>query len=137
MEARESVVAYAGKGLEGDRYAEGKGYWSPESTEPVTLILEEDVRAVEDALGAVVDPAVLRRNLLVAGASASELIGASFRIGGVRLCGVRPCDPCRYLERIAGVPGLTSAMRGGGGVRATVEEGGVLRVGARVELLHD
>lgn len=137
MEPREEVVAHAGSGLEGDRYAEGTGYWPPERTEPVTLVVEEDLRRVEEVLRVPLEAGLLRRNLLVSGVAASELIGASFRIGDVRLRGVRPCDPCRYLEKIAGVPGLKAALRGRGGVRATVEAGGVLTLGAALDLLQD
>ena len=64
------------------------------------------------------------------------LVGHRFRVGEVELRGERPCEPCRYLDRVTGQP-AKAALRGRGGLRATVLTGGRLRVGDLVVARED
>lgn len=95
----------------------------------MTLVESEAVDEVRAAIGFDGNEGALRRNLVTAGVSLMNLVGVRFRVGDVVLEGIRPCDPCLYLERKAGAPGLKAALEGRGGLRARVVREGLLRVG--------
>lgn len=126
---RASEIEVRIDGVVGDRYATGTGFWQARGDSPLTLIDADDVQAAADQLGVALDPLSLRRNVVVRGADLLAWQGRRFRLGEVLLEGDRPCDPCMYLERQVGVAGLKTALRGRGGLRVRVVEGGVLRVG--------
>ncbi|MET0329591.1 MAG: MOSC domain-containing protein [Luteimonas sp.] len=123
----DSAVAVTGVGLAGDRYAGGSG------KRGVTLLQAEHLQAIAALSGhATVDPAVLRRNLVVSGIPVIALKGRRFRIGSALLEGTSPCDPCSKMEATLG-PGGYNAMRAMGGLCARVIEGGQVQVGDAVE----
>ncbi len=125
MLAVASVEARAGEGLAGDRYP-GSG------RRQVTLIQAEHLPVIAALAGhAAVDPAWLRRNLLVAGINVQALVAARFRVGDVLLQGSGPCEPCARMEQALGAGGYV-AMTGHGGITARILEGGTLRVGDAV-----
>lgn len=121
----DAVEAIAGQGLAGDHYAhDGK--------RQVALIQAEHLAAVAAFLGRpLLDPALLRRSIVVAGLNLLALKGRRFRIGGALLEGSGPCEPCSRMEEALG-PGGYNAMRGHGGITARVFEGGLIRVGDAV-----
>jgi MOSC domain-containing protein YiiM len=129
MRAVESAEAVAGKGLRGDRYGSGSG------KRGITLIQAEHLPAIA-ALASrdAVEPALLRRNLVVEGLPLIALKGRRFRIGDVVCEGTSPCDPCSRMEAALG-PGGYNAMRGHGGLCVRILEGGTLRVGDAVAWL--
>jgi MOSC domain-containing protein YiiM len=123
------VEAIAGKGLLGDRYAGGSG------NRGITLIQAEHLPAIASLSGHQrIAPALLRRNLVVAGVPLVALKGRRFRVGEVLLEGVGDCDPCSRMEAALG-PGGYNAMRGHGGLCARILEGGTLRLGDEVVAL--
>lgn len=130
VQVREQVEARAGAGLLGDRYG-GSG------RRQVTLIQAEHLEVLGSLLGAgptgVVDPARLRRNLVVRGINLLALRQARFRIGTVLLEGTGSCDPCSRMEQELG-PGGFNAMRGHGGITARVLEPGIIARGDLVRL---
>lgn len=134
MRSVEAVVVTPGRGIAGDRYADGAGHWSGDRWDEVTLVEAETVEAVAHELGRVIEPAALRRNVVTRGVRLADLLGERFRLGDALLEGLRPCDPCRYLERLTGIDGLKTALAGRGGVRARVLEGGPIRIGDRLIL---
>lgn len=117
------------RGLEGDRYARGTGYWSHHRWEPVTLVSAETLATVSRALGREVAPEDVRRNVVTTGVELQSLTGRIFRIGSLTLEGTRPCDPCEYLEGVSGIPGLREGLVGRGGLRAVLRSPGAARVG--------
>lgn len=126
MRPVDSADANAGGGLVGDRYASGSG------KRGVTLIQAEHLPVIAAlSAHAVIDPATLRRNLMVSGIPLVALNGRRFRIGEVLLEGTGDCDPCSRMEAALG-PGGYNAMRGMGGLCARILEGGVIRVGDHV-----
>lgn len=124
----------AGRGLEGDRYAAGKGSFSrwPGRGRAVTLIEAEALRAAEAEFGVAMRDGEHRRNLVVEGAPLADLRGVRFRVGDVVLEGVRLCAPCKYLVRVTGQPSAFDALVGRGGLRAEVVGGGLVREGDAV-----
>ncbi|TCZ87013.1 MOSC domain-containing protein [Lysobacter sp. N42] len=126
MQAVDAAQAVAGRGLVGDRYAGGSG------KRGVTLVQAEHLPVIAALAGLdAVDPATLRRNLVVAGIPLLALKGRVFRVGDVLLEGTGPCDPCSKMEAALGEGGY-NAMRGHGGLCARIVEGGVIRLGDTV-----
>lgn len=120
------VMAEAGRGLHGDRYAGGSG------KRGVTLIQAEHLPAIAALAGrGSLAPELLRRNLVVSGIPLVALKGRRFRVGDVVLEGTDACDPCSRMEDALG-PGGYNAMRGHGGLCARIVSGGVLHVGDAV-----
>lgn len=126
-----TVEARAGAGLTGDRFS-----GSAASKRQVTLIQAEHLPAVAQLLHRdTVDPALLRRNIVVSGINLLALNGATFRIGAAVFEGTGGCHPCSRMEEALGAGGY-NAMRGHGGITARVLESGVIRVGDEVLLLQ-
>jgi len=130
METRTHVAAIAGRGLEGDRYCDGTGYWSNNSGvhREVTLIEIEAVEALAQEKKIVIAPGAARRNLITRGVPLNHLVGREFQVGVVRLHGTRLCEPCQYLEGLT-AQGVLSALIHRGGLRAKIIVGGAIRIG--------
>jgi MOSC domain-containing protein YiiM len=130
--------ALAQRGLEGDRRAADAAR-SAGSKRQVTLIQAEHLEVVGRLLHRdAIEPALVRRNLVVAGINllAARSLFADLplllSIGAeVRLELTGPCEPCSRMEEALG-PGGYNAMRGHGGLTARVIAGGELRVGDEV-----
>jgi MOSC domain-containing protein YiiM len=131
MVERTRVEAVAGAGLVGDRYAGGSG------RRGLTLIQSEHLPAIAALSGhAAVVPALLRRNVVVAGLPLVALKGRRFRIGTAVFEGTGDCDPCAQMEKALG-PGGYNAMRGHGGLCARIVADGAFAVGDLVEPLGE
>jgi hypothetical protein len=119
----ERVVARAGRGLEGDRYFDGRGTFSnPHSLgHQLTLI---DAEAIEGLLA----PADARRNVVTRGVDLNALVGRRFTVGEAECVGRRLCEPCAHLQRLT-EPGVLRALVHIGGLRADVLGDGEIRVG--------
>jgi MOSC domain-containing protein YiiM len=118
----------AGLGLTGDHRTVGR---EPDRTarRQVTLLQAEHLPVVAALTGHdAVDPAWLRRNLVVAGVNLASLRDRRFRIGEVELEGTGWCHPCSRMEEALG-PGGFQAMRGHGGLTARVLTSGTIRCG--------
>jgi hypothetical protein len=118
-----SAVALAGHGLEGDRYAVGRGTFSgPGLGLQLTL-------ADADALDAVGLPwGEARRNLVTRGVDLNALVGRRFRVGAVECQGRRLAEPCAHLERLTR-PGLLRPLVHRAGLRADIVVGGTIEDG--------
>ncbi|MFN9775218.1 MAG: MOSC domain-containing protein [Burkholderiales bacterium] len=137
----ECTLAIAARGLDGDRGALRASRAPGGGARQVTLIQAEHLPLFAAWLQRdAIDPAVLRRNLVVRGlnllSARSPLrdmrlalcIGAAVRL---ELTG--PCDPCSKIERDLGA-GAYNALRGHGGVTARVLDGGEFAVGDRIRV---
>lgn len=132
MEARERIDAIAGIGLRGDRYATATGTYSGAGVgaRDVTLIEREAVDAVRaDDGGIEVREELTRRNLVTEGVALNHLVGGTFRVGDVRMRGIRLAEPCAYLEQLVALPGVRAAFVHRGGLRAEILDDGELHVG--------
>jgi len=131
MQAVAGVWAVPGKGLEGDRYFRQVGTYSdkPGPHREVTLIAIEALDAVRREAGIRLAPGQSRRNITTRGVPLNDLVGQTFRLGEVRVGGVRLCPPCQHLEDLAGLPGVMKALVDRGGLRVQVLTEGAIRVG--------
>ncbi|HLM16663.1 MAG TPA: MOSC domain-containing protein [Acidimicrobiia bacterium] len=137
MEAFDRVDALAGAGLRDDRYATGTGTYSGtgRGARDVTLIEREAIDAVRGEGGTIdVREEQTRRNLVTEGVALNHLVGRTFRVGPIRMRGVRLAEPCDYLEQLTGLVGVRAALVHRGGLRAEILVDGELRVGDEVEL---
>jgi MOSC domain-containing protein YiiM len=124
LQAMNHVEVIADHGLAGDHKATRAG-----GKRQVTLIQREHLAVVAQLLRCdALDPALLRRNLLVSGVNLVALKDTYFRIGEVLFECTGPCEPCSRMEEVLGVGGY-NAMRGHGGITARVLAGGVIAVG--------
>jgi MOSC domain-containing protein YiiM len=116
-----------GEGLVGDRFT-GR----VDSKRQITLFQAENLAVLASLLHRdQLDPALLRRNLLIRGISLQALSGRRFYIGEVLLEGAGQCHPCSKMEKQLG-PGGFNAMRGIGGLCVRIIEGGHIAVGDAV-----
>ena len=126
--------ALAGRGLEGDRYANGAGTFSPRSGHrpgyELTLIAAEVVEELT-ARDAAHDFASTRRNVLTRGIDVNALVGRNFWIGEVRCRGLRLAEPCAHLERLQG-PGLLRPLIHRGGLRVDILDDGDIAQGSPI-----
>ncbi len=126
MQRVDAAEALPGRGLAGDRYADGAGTFSaPGRGYELTLVEAEVLDEIElpwlDA----------RRNIVVSGISLNALVGKRFRIGSVECVGRRLAEPCAHLEKLAR-PGLLRPLVHCGGLRADILSGGTISVGDEI-----
>jgi MOSC domain-containing protein YiiM len=133
VESLATVRAVPGRGLEGDRYYRGVGTYSktPGTGREVTLIASEAIALLERECGVRIQAADARRNLVTRGVALNDLVGKVFRIGIVRLKGVRLAQPCEHLESLT-QPGVLRGLVHRGGLRAEFLNEGMLHVGDEI-----
>jgi MOSC domain-containing protein YiiM len=125
-------VARAGRGLEGDRYCDGRGTFSNRYAVGIDLTLIE--AEVLDRLAlpsGSLAPEEARRNVVTRGIDLNGLVGRRFAIGAVECLGQRLCEPCAHLQRLT-EPDTLRALVHRGGLRADVLTDGVVRVGDEI-----
>ena len=134
MQLVQHARALAGRGLEGDRYADGSGTFSPRGAHKpgyeLTLIAVEVVEGLT-ARDAALDFASTRRNVLTRGIDVNSLVGRDFHIGDVHCRGLRLAEPCAHLERLHG-PGLLRPLIHRGGLRADILSDGYIGEGSPI-----
>ena len=129
---REAMEAVQGaqlleSGLEGDHSRAGK--------RAVTLIQAEHLPVIAALAGLdKVAPETLRRNIVVSGLNLAAFKGTRVRLGSAVIELTVPCHPCSQMEKALGHGGY-SAMRGHGGMCATVIEPGELAIGDTLQPL--
>lgn len=129
MVALDIAQAVAGRGLEGDRYYRGTGFYSDGSDgRQITLIEAEALEALPGTVGVELSQLECRRNLVTRGVRLNELVGKHFRVGDIELEGIRLCPPCNHLEELTR-PGMLRGLTYSGGLRAHILNDGELHVG--------
>lgn len=124
MDTQTRATLVAGKGLLGNANQGGK--------RQVTIISAERWAELMQQLGAQVDPAARRANLMVSGLSLLESRNRILQIGNCRLRILGETRPCERMEEAW--PGLREIMKTdwGGGAFAEVLDNGEIAVGDSV-----
>jgi MOSC domain-containing protein YiiM len=123
----------AGKGLEGDRYADGKGSFSKATrASNLTLVAIEDLEHVARTTGVPLSAEESLRNLVTEGVDLTTLLHRRFQLGDAVCVGTRLCEPCTVLEDYTGRTGLLRPYVHRTGLRAQVLESGAIHVGDAV-----
>lgn len=121
----ESTRAVEGQGLEGDH----RMTKTPGSARQVTLISREFIEAICRHTGhASIDPALLRRNLVISGMNMHLLRHQRLQIGEAILETTALCHPCSRMNEALGSGGA-AAMFGYGGLCAKIVQSGRIAVG--------
>ena len=136
MEELDEVKALAGVGLDGDRYANGRGTFFREDRPhgQVTLIEAEALVAATQEGGLPVDAIDTRRNIVTAGVPLNHLVGRRFRVGDATLMGVKLCEPCSHVEKVSG-KAFRRFLVHRGGLNAVILDSGRIARGDAVEPL--
>lgn len=113
-------------GLVGDRYDARNG------RRAVSFIDGAHLPLIALRMGrAHLDPALLRRNIVLEGINLLALKGTRFRVGEALFEYTVQAHPCNKMEQALG-PGGWNAMRGHGGILGRVLEPGRIKVGDAV-----
>ena len=137
IEGVEVANALKNCGLAGDRYCAETGHWSRFGRVcQVTFIAAEDLHNIERETGVGVKKGEHRRNVVTRGINLKALRrGERFRVGEVAFEYRGPRSVCRYIERLT-EPGMTQALKGRGGICASVIGNGTVRVGDEIEVVQ-
>ena len=129
MKSISSVRAIQNKGLAGDRYCDGLGFWqtqknSRESIRHVSFIKSSDIE------GSGFDESETRRNIIInTDINLLSLIGKKFLVGNVLFEGVEDCTPCKRPSQLSGKPNFNIVFKNTGGLRAKILSDGIVNVG--------
>lgn len=128
MDRVEAVTMEEGLGIVGN--ANQKGW------RQVTIIQREKWEDALEDLGAEVDPAARRANLMLAGVDLVDSAGRVLRVGECRVRLHGETTPCYRMDEAH--PGLQDALEPDwrGGAYGSVLEGGEVRQGDSAELLE-
>lgn len=134
MESRNEVKAFAGRGLEGDRYFLHTGKYSAKegADRELTLIELETLEALDRENNIKFELGDSRRNIVTRGVPLNHLVGREFKVGSATARGIRLCEPCGYMENLT-QPGAKAALIHRGGLRAQILTDGTIRVGDSIE----
>ena len=133
----QSIEAIAGKGLEGDRYATGKGFYTGviEWDAHLTLMEEEPFTSLATSHGVEIDPNILRRNIVTRGTDLRSLIGREFQVGERAVFrGRKAWPPCSHIVKLSGRKEIFQYLAEQTGIGADVLVGGPIKVGDEIRL---
>jgi hypothetical protein len=120
------VACGTGVRLDGDRYANRAGTFTPRSGHGVgydlTLIEAEVLDELTSADGHQLGYAEARSNIITRGIDLNTLVGQRFRVGDVEGIGRRLCEPCAHLERLT-YKGVLRKLIHRGGLRGLTSGG--------------
>ena len=104
MQELTAATLIPGVGIEGDRYATGRGHYSafPDIRE-ITLTEIETIIALKRDHDVDLPVAEHRRNLTTQAVPLNHLVGRLFYVGSALLEGGRLNPPCRYLDMVTGL----------------------------------
>jgi len=123
----DSIELSKGVGLKGDRFEFSKY--------SITFLSLEVAQKVCKELDIDLDVKLFRRNIIISGVHLNSLIGKRFKIDDVEFEGLAHCAPCTWMNAVM-KKGAYASMRGRGGLRVNVVNGGLLKKGY-AELLSE
>lgn len=131
VEAKLNLIA--ARGVEGDRYLLGTGFYSnkPEAGRQVTLFEIETLEALARDQGIRFSPHEHRRNVTVRGVPLNHLVGQRLLIGQTLVEATRLSVPCHHLEEVSG-KAVFKALLHRSGLNCRILRGGMIAVGDAV-----
>jgi len=134
MQSLSEARLIANVGIEGDRYATGRGTYSnrPHIDRQVTLIEAETLTALARDRNIELAYHEHRRNLTTCGVPLNHLVGQYFRIGNCVLYGGRLNVPCLYLENLVGKK-IFKPLLNRSGLNCRIVVGGIIHAGDRID----
>jgi len=125
-----SLNLIEGIGIDGDRYASGKGFYSdlPEPGRQITLFEMETLEALKRDHGIDLGPEEHRRNVTVRGVPLNHLVGRRFWLGAALLEGTRLSTPCKHVEDVTGKV-ISRWLIHRSGLNCIILKGGVVHSG--------
>ncbi len=134
MSAAAALTLVAGQGVLGDRYKDGKGYYSnkPEEGRQITLFEAEVLEALKRDHGIDFAPHEHRRNVTTSGVPLNHLVGRRIRIGAAILEATRLSVPCQYIVELTGKK-VFKPLINRSGLNCRIIAGGVICVGDPIE----
>lgn len=138
MRSFEQLTLHAGKGIEGDRYANNLGYYSdrPEEGRQVTLFEIETLEALKRDYDIDLEPQEHRRNITVRNVPLNHLVHKRFWVGEVLLEATRLSTPCKHIEEITG-KSIFNALIHRSGLNCKILRSGVIRIGDAIRPDHN
>ena len=135
-ERREPVLAVQAVDVSATERLIGDHYSGQSGSRHGTLIQAEHLPVVAALTGRdTLDPALVRRNIVVSGLNLLALKDHQLQIGDAILQVTGQCHPCSKMETALG-PGGYNAMRGHGGLTAKVVQSGTMRIGDGVRVMQ-
>lgn len=130
MQPRTEVHAYAGQGLEGDRFRQPEG-WDTGDGRQMTLVARESLVDIEAETGISIPAGKSRRNIITDGVQLNELVGRRFTLGDVVCEGVEVCQPCAKMGEVLNEDKakVVKALVHRSGLRARILSGGTIHTG--------
>jgi len=131
MRSLQEAHAVPGKGLEGDRYFLGTGYFSRHHgpSHELTLIEVETIDALNEEYEDLhIEAGDARRNVVTGGVPLNHLVAHTFQVGEVILRGIRLCHPCLHIANITH-HNMLSGLVNRGGLRDQILTEGIIREG--------
>ncbi len=130
------ILALAGIGLEGDRYALGKGRFqslrSRQKIRHITFIALEAILETNSKLSINFETSETRRNIVTQDIDLNTLIDREFRIGDALFKGTELCEPCPVPGSLTNKPGFKNAFNNRGGLRAEILESGLITINSLI-----
>lgn len=125
-----SASLIANVGIDGDRYALGKGHFQGPNRwgQALTLIETESIAALATEYGINMSVADARRNIVCRDIDLNTLLGKRFLVGQVLCFGQRLAEPCAWLQKTT-PPGTLRGLVHRGGLRADILESGMVQTG--------
>ena len=123
-----TCMALKDLGLEGDH----RSLKTPGSGRQVTIISQEYIEQISHFTnGSAINPAALRRNLVIEGINLAALRYQQFTIGEAVFEATAQCHPCSRMEQALGKGGV-AAMLGHGGLCCKILKTGTITAGDTV-----
>jgi len=126
------------RGIIGDRYFNNTGSFSEKLKDKedfhVTLIEQEEIDAFNKLTGLNYENKLFRRNIVTKGIRLNSLVGKEFEINGVKLLGMRLCEPCKMLAEDLGEEFLNKMIHKSG-LRVKALTSGQVKLGDKIKCL--
>jgi MOSC domain-containing protein YiiM len=132
----ESVQLKSGRGIVGDRFF---GFRPKQKGRNLTLLEAEVIAEFNQNYRQTIPLDATRRNVITHGIRLNDLVGKTFKLGGVLCRGIELCEPCKVIARSFPEAGLLEreiihAFTNKGGIRAEVLADGVIDVGQSIQI---